>query len=212
MVNDSLGHAAGDELLRAVADRLRESLRPDDVIARFGGDEFTVLVERVADEAAAMEMADRVLAILSRPVNLSHGETYVSASLGVAISQQGTSGAELLRNSDTAMYVAKRRGRGRAELFAPLSHTNAVTQLRTENDLHRAIERREFRLHYQPIVDLRNGQVVAFEALVRWQHPTRGLCPASIPGRGTASRSARAWVPKACAQTRVAGCQGRVTL
>jgi diguanylate cyclase (GGDEF)-like protein/PAS domain S-box-containing protein len=179
-VNDSYGHAAGDRLLVAVADRLRSALRPSDTVARFGGDEFVVLCEEVAGEEAALEIAGRMSDAVSRPVLLPEGEVFVTASLGVALSGTADDTAEnLLRDADTAMYRAKDQGRARTEVFDERTHQRAVHQLRTGNDLHRALERREFQVHYQPVVDVPTGTVAGFEALVRWQHPTRGLI---LPG------------------------------
>jgi diguanylate cyclase (GGDEF)-like protein/PAS domain S-box-containing protein len=179
-VNDSYGHAAGDRLLVAVANRVRAALRPSDTVARFGGDEFVVLCEDVAGEEAALEIAARMSAAVSRPVMLPEGEVFVTASLGVAMSGSVDETAEsLLRDADTAMYRAKDQGRARTEVFDERTHFRAVHQLRTGNDLHRALQRGEFQVHYQPVVDLPTGDVAGFEALVRWQHPTRGLI---LPG------------------------------
>jgi diguanylate cyclase (GGDEF)-like protein/PAS domain S-box-containing protein len=179
-VNDSLGHAAGDRLIVAVADRLRAALRPSDTVARFGGDEFVVLCDDIAGEEPALEIAARMAEAVSRPVVLPEGEVFVTASLGVAVSgSSGDSADSLLRDADTAMYRAKDQGRARIEVFDERTHQRAVHQLRTGNDLHRALQRGEFQVHYQPVVDIPSGHIAGFEALVRWQHPTRGLI---LPG------------------------------
>jgi diguanylate cyclase (GGDEF)-like protein/PAS domain S-box-containing protein len=176
VVNDSLGHSAGDRLLVAVADRLRAAIRPTDTVARFGGDEFTVLCTDVPDETAARELADRVAKAVCRPLQLAEGEVFVTASIGIALSGGELETPEtLLRNADSAMYGAKDHGRSRAELFNADAHDRAVTTLRTGNELHRALERNELRLHYQPIVSLETGRITGFEALMRWQHPERGM-------------------------------------
>ncbi|HEX4775361.1 MAG TPA: EAL domain-containing protein, partial [Acidimicrobiia bacterium] len=176
LVNDSLGHTAGDRLLVAIADRLRSALRPSDTVARFGGDEFVVLCDDVLDEAATVDIASRMAAAVARPVLLPEGEVFVTASIGVALSgRPGDSADNLLRDADTAMYRAKDQGRARTEVFDERTHDRVVHHLRTGNDLHRALQRREFEVHYQPVVDLETGLVSGFEALVRWRHPTRGL-------------------------------------
>ncbi len=176
LVNDSLGHTAGDRLLVAVADRLRGALRPSDTVARFGGDEFVVLCDDVLGEDATVEIASRMAHAVARPVLLPEGEVFVTASIGVAVSgRPGDSADNLLRDADTAMYRAKDQGRARTEVFDERTHDRAVHHLRTGNDLHRALQRGEFEVHYQPVVDLETGRVSGFEALVRWQHPTRGL-------------------------------------
>ena len=176
LVNDSMGHAAGDRLLEAVADRLRATVRPSDTVARFGGDEFIVLCDDVAEESVALGLADRLTASLAQPVVLPEGEIFVSASMGVALSHDiGDTASSLLRDADTAMYRAKERGRARTVLFDQESHTVALEQMRTRNELHRALERREFRVFYQPIVEVGTGHLGGVEALLRWQHPERGL-------------------------------------
>jgi diguanylate cyclase (GGDEF)-like protein/PAS domain S-box-containing protein len=176
LVNDSLGHASGDQLLIAIADRLRGSLRPSDTVARFGGDEFTVLCDDLVEDGTALEVAERMARVVARPVLLPDGEVFVSASLGIAVSGNGDdTPSTLLRDADTAMYRAKDQGRARIELFDARTHDRAVDSLRTGNALHRALERREFELHYQPMIDLETGRVLGFEALLRWRHPERGL-------------------------------------
>jgi diguanylate cyclase (GGDEF)-like protein/PAS domain S-box-containing protein len=178
LINDSMGHEGGDQLLRAVAERIRESVRPGDTVARFGGDEFTILFEDVVDAANARDVAERTLDGLAQPFELDDGEVFVSASVGVALSATGhDTPALLLRNADAAMYRAKERGRGGIELYDPQDDPWTVRRLRTGNDLHRALERDEFELHYQPFVDLHTTTMVGVEALVRWRHPTRGLLP-----------------------------------
>ncbi len=175
-VNDSLGHAAGDRLLVAVADRLRATVRPSDTLARFAGDEFTILCADVPDEASAVELADRVTSAVAKPVALVEGEVFVSASVGIALSTGDLDAPEtLLRNADAAMHRAKEQGRARAGLYDPSAHDQTIRNLRTGNDLHRALGRRELRMHYQPILSLETGRVSGFEALLRWQHPERGL-------------------------------------
>jgi diguanylate cyclase (GGDEF)-like protein/PAS domain S-box-containing protein len=176
LINDSLGHDVGDRILCAVADRLSSVMRASDTLARFGGDEFTVLCGEVDDEDDALDVARRLVKAMGEPLALPNGETFVSLSVGIALSTDGSeSGAELLRNADVAMYRAKERGPSRIEIYTTDNEQGDVSRLRTSNELHRALERDEFELHYQPVVDLQTQTLVGMEALVRWQHPTRGL-------------------------------------
>jgi diguanylate cyclase (GGDEF)-like protein/PAS domain S-box-containing protein len=176
VVNDSLGHSAGDRLLVAVADRLSGAMRPSDIVARFGGDEFTILCPNVPTEETAEMIAERLIQTTSRPVALVDGEVFVTASVGIALSGGDSDTPEtLLRNADAAMYRAKENGRDRSEVFEARAHHHAVDSLRTGNALHRAIERGELRVHYQPVVRLDTGDISGFEALIRWEHPERGL-------------------------------------
>ncbi len=180
VINDSLGHQAGDRLLRATADRLAEAIRPTDTLARFAGDEFAVLCEEVASVEDAVGVAGRLITCLQRPVALGTSEVVVSASVGVAMPRgKETSADMLLRDADAAMYLAKDRGRGRVEVFDEKLRARAVRRLDTESGLRRALERSELRLAYQPEVDLLTGHLAGIEALVRWQHPERGLLPPS---------------------------------
>jgi diguanylate cyclase (GGDEF)-like protein len=174
MVNDSLGHAAGDELLVLVAGRLRRWLRPSDTAARFGGDEFAVLLEDLEHSSAAPRVADRILESLREPFTIQGQEVRVGASIGIATSAMPGSD-DLLRNADLAMYRAKGLGKGRHAMFEPGMHVAVLERLELEVDLQRALERGEMVLHYQPIVELATGHVVALEGLVRWHHPTRGV-------------------------------------
>ncbi len=176
VVNDSLGHPAGDRLLMTIADRLRAATRPNDMVARFEGDEFTVLCVGVADESAARAVAARLVAAIAKPVVITEGEVFVTASVGIAIANGEMETAEtLLRNADAAMHRAKDEGRDRMECFASDAHDEAANHFRTANDLRRALERDELRMHYQPVVRLDTGHVTGFEALMRWEHPERGL-------------------------------------
>jgi diguanylate cyclase (GGDEF)-like protein/PAS domain S-box-containing protein len=177
VVNDSLGHAVGDELVTTVAQRLRATLRPDNVIARFGGDEFVVLCTDLVDDDTATTIAGRLLAAVAEPITLTTEEVFVTASIGIAIAAAGDTSETLLRHADAAMYRAKNNGRAHAVVFETDHHGSAVKALRTGTDLHRALERNELVVHYQPIVALRSGRVIGFEALVRWNHPERGLIP-----------------------------------
>jgi diguanylate cyclase (GGDEF)-like protein/PAS domain S-box-containing protein len=177
-VNDSLGHDAGDELLVAVAERLGECIRPTDTAARLGGDEFAVLVEDLASPGDYTVVAERMLESLRAPFCLHGKEVFVRGSVGIAMCGEGENTSdELLRNADVAMYMAKAEGKNRFELFNPSMHSAMLQRLDIEADLRRAIEQREFVLHYQPTVVLQTGRIAGVEALVRWQHPTRGLIP-----------------------------------
>lgn len=177
LVNDSLGHSAGDELLRKVAPRLTDALRPGDTIGRLGGDEFVVLLESVDDELAAARIAERLVGAFEAPFELATGEHFAKASLGIAVAGDGDEQqpAALIRDADAAMYQAKARGRARFEVFDGAMRARTVKRLSVENDLRRALEREELRVVYQPIVSLKDGALVAVEALLRWQHPARGL-------------------------------------
>lgn len=175
-VNDSLGHALGDQLILEVSRRLHTCVRPGDTIARLGGDEFTILLEDVDDPTDALRVAERLHAALEPPVMLEGHEIFVSASLGIVVTAwDGRQAADLLRDADTAMYRAKSRGPGQTVLFDGQMHQRAVAQLTLESELRRAVERAELRLHYQPIVEAATGDLLGFEALVRWQHPERGM-------------------------------------
>jgi diguanylate cyclase (GGDEF)-like protein len=177
MVNDSLGHLAGDHLLEAVGERIVSCIRPSDTAARFGGDEFAVLLEDTpVDEAR--RVAERVLQALHEPFTVLQREMYVTASIGIApASADGVDPVELLRDADVAMYAAKSEGKARYSVYEPSMHAAVVARVEVTVDLQRAIERDELVLHYQPIVDLATTQIVAVEALVRWQHPERGMVP-----------------------------------
>jgi diguanylate cyclase (GGDEF)-like protein/PAS domain S-box-containing protein len=176
IINDSLGHMVGDQLLVGIARRLEACLRPGDTVARLGGDEFTVLLEDLNDTNEAIEVAERLQQTLSLPFNLKGSEVFTTASIGIALSTIGYEQAEeVLRDADTAMYRAKINGKARHEVFDKAMHASAMTILQLETDLRRAIDRKEFVLHYQPIVALETGVIRGFEALVRWQHPERGF-------------------------------------
>ncbi len=174
-VNDGLGHGIGDRLLIEVAGRLSECLRPGDTVARFGGDEFTFLLED-ADVDDAVPIAKRTLSDLRAPFLIDNREFFVRASIGIAVSGESRRDAEeLVRAADVAMYAAKARGRNRYEVYEQTMHTATVERLELLRDLEQALDRKEFVVHYQPIVSIRTQSVVGFEALVRWQHPRRGI-------------------------------------
>jgi diguanylate cyclase (GGDEF)-like protein/PAS domain S-box-containing protein len=176
VVNDSLGHTAGDDLLMEIARRLARCVRPEDTVARLGGDEFTVLLTDVPDRAEAARVAARVQRDLSAPQQLFGQEIVVTPSIGIAHGKaEYASAEEILRDADLAMYRAKSRGRAGHAEFDPAMHKSAVALLRLESDLRRAVDRHELTLHYQPVVSLETGAIAGFEALVHWQHPTRGL-------------------------------------
>ncbi|MDQ3691654.1 MAG: EAL domain-containing protein [Chloroflexota bacterium] len=176
-VNDSVGHAFGDELLTMVADRLSSCVRPGDTAARLSGDEFAVLLENVSIQEAAA-VGRRILDVLDVPFIVQAKEIYQRATIGIAVGHgQQTDADTILRDADMAMYDAKGRGKGQMAFFRPELHTAHLRRLEFEGQLRRAIARDEFVLHYQPIVDLVHGGVVELEALVRWQHPERGLLP-----------------------------------
>lgn len=186
MINDSFGHLVGDQLLVEVAGRLEKSLRATDtvarlgqgfVVARLGGDEFTVLLDDFKDTENAKRAAERLIKAVSQPFVLNGKEVFITASVGIALSSGATYEApeDILRDADTAMYRAKSLGKGRYEMFDADMRASVMARLQLEMDLHRAIEHGEFSNFYQPIVSLSAGEIVGFEALLRWQHPTRGL-------------------------------------
>ena len=175
-VNDSLGHTAGDELLIAVAQRLRGCLRPADTCARLGGDEFALLLEDVPDESQARRVAERVANVLRPSIAILGKEVFARASIGIAMSDASSgSSDDLLRAADIAMYRAKSQGKGHYAIYEPSMHTAAVERLELKAELQRAVDSGEFVLQYQPIIRLRDGRITTVEALVRWDHPTKGM-------------------------------------
>jgi diguanylate cyclase (GGDEF)-like protein/PAS domain S-box-containing protein len=180
LVNDSFGHDAGDLVLRLVTQRLQTLIGPGDLLARLAGDVFCILIKDVRHSAAALAEAERITEAMTDPIHLDGDEVFLSFSIGIALS--GTDEAlatpeTVLRDADVAQHRAKEKGRARAELFSEDFRAHAVNRLRTANDLHRALDEAEFRVVYQPEIDLRTGQITAVEALVRWHHPERGLVP-----------------------------------
>jgi diguanylate cyclase (GGDEF)-like protein/PAS domain S-box-containing protein len=211
VINDSLGHHAGDEVLVTVAKRLLTSSRASDTVARLGGDEFVVLLEENITADGAIVVAQRILAILHEPLLCQGREVTIGGSIGIAFSGgiTPTSTDDLLRDADAAMFYAKGRGRDRYEVFEPSMHARAIQQLELTNELHRGLQRGEFVLHYMPIWELADRTLIGVEALVRWNHPSRGLLPPNdfIPAAeqtgaivrlgewvfGEACRQVRAW-------------------
>ena len=178
VVNDSLGHQAGDELLMAVAERLKAKVRPGDTFARFGGDEFVMLLEELVREEDAVQVAQRLLEDLAAPFRIQGRDVPVTASVGVVVGHpDNTTPEDCLRNADVAMYRAKANGKGRYEIFRPGTETHELERLDREIALRLAIERGELEVHYQPVVSLETLSVVGVEALVRWHHPVKGLVP-----------------------------------
>ena len=176
IINDGLGHLIGDKLLIAISERIKSSLRPGDVVARLGGDEFTILVHNVRQTEDATNVAERIQKQLSRPFKLENYEVFSSASIGIIIADDSHQKPEdFLRDADTAMYRAKESGKARYEIFDGAMHTHNMNLLKMENDLRRAIERSEFKLVYQPILSLDTPEICEFEALIRWEHPEKGV-------------------------------------
>jgi diguanylate cyclase (GGDEF)-like protein/PAS domain S-box-containing protein len=176
LINDSLGHMVGDQLLIAIAKRLEASVRPGDTVARLGGDEFTILLEDLNSPDEAIVAVKRLVRNLAEPFGISDREVFITASVGVALSTAGYEKADdVLRDADTAMYRAKSLGKARYEVFDKTMHADARDLLQIETDLWRALERKELALDYQPIVSLQTGRIAGFEALLRWLHPARGI-------------------------------------
>ncbi len=177
-INDGLGHNVGDKLLAQFAWRIKDLLGPDETIARLGGDEFTILLPMVSDDQHSMQIANRIQGDLKRPFTIDGTNLFVSASIGVINAPNGSSNAnDLLRDAETAMYHAKSAGRAKSRRFEPTMHKDATTRLRLENDLKQAVELEEFEPYYQPIISLKTGTIIGFEALIRWNHPEHGLVP-----------------------------------
>ncbi|MBK6749203.1 MAG: EAL domain-containing protein [Acidobacteria bacterium] len=175
VVNDSLGHLIGDELLKGIAERLRECMRPSDIVARLGGDEFTILVEGTYDEREVTRIAERIQQKFGMPFNLDGHEVYSSASIGILhASHKHLTSEDMMRDADTAMYQAKRAGKARHAIFDEEMHKAAREMLQLETDLRRAVERNEITVHYQPIYDLATGNIEGIESLARWNHPMLG--------------------------------------
>ena len=175
-INDSLGHSIGDRLLIAVSCLLQECLRERDIVARLGGDEFVILLDGIADFKVAIAIAERIQKRLQVPLNIEDHDIYTSASIGIVFgSNRYQVATDILRDADIAMYRAKARGKARYEIFDRAMYRETIKLIKLENNLRLAIERQEFLLHYQPIMCLRTNKLVGFEALIRWQHPVRGL-------------------------------------
>ena len=177
-INDSLGHASGDQLLITVAQRLQGGLRRIDIISRLGGDEFAVLLDKINRPSDAMVVAESILQQVSAPIDLQGRQIFITASIGIALSSEGYERAEdMMRDADVAMHRAKKLGRARAEMYDESMHAQTLSVLQVRGELRRAIERVEFCNYYQPIFSLKENELVGFEALIRWQHPERGLVP-----------------------------------
>jgi len=175
VVNDSLGHTAGDQLLNSVSERLRRALRPADTLARIGGDVFSVLLEDIGSLRRANRVAERIQSELGRAFVLDGQDLFASSGIGIALSSAQLDAGELLRNAELALHRAKQRGRGEKEVFDLEMHSSAMALLSLETDLRKGLEREEFRVHYQPLYRLGDLSLSGFEALVRWEHPSRGL-------------------------------------
>ncbi|MDT9184104.1 EAL domain-containing protein [Limnospira sp. PMC 289.06] len=176
MINESLGHSVGDQLLIAISKRLKSLLKPEDTLARLGGDEFAIMVNKIEDMAEAKAMAQKVLESFSHPFVLPNQEVFINVSIGISGSHLDYQKPEhMLRDADTAMYRAKDLGKGQYHIFDPSMHHNVSEKLQIENDLRRAINNDEFLVYYQPIIHLTTGKIAGFEALVRWQHPQKQL-------------------------------------
>ncbi|MDQ1696319.1 MAG: diguanylate cyclase, partial [Frankiaceae bacterium] len=179
-VNDTLGHGAGDQLLQQIAERFKAAVRPTDTLARFGGDSFVVLCENTS-ELQAVRIAQQLMDVLRPPVVIDERELAVSASIGVAVAKHSTRRAdELLGDADAAMFLAKQRGRGRVEFFDRSMRAQAVARMDLEGELRQGLERDELRVWFQPVLSISTGQVAGVEALLRWEHPTRGLVPPAV--------------------------------
>jgi diguanylate cyclase (GGDEF)-like protein len=175
-INDSLGHTHGDLLLVAFAERLERTLRPIDTLARFGGDEFAILLSGMTDATDAVRVAQRIHDELTQPFVLDKNSAFATASIGIALSSSGYDRPDdILRDADTPMYRAKENGKARYEVFDQGMHPRALSRLQLESDLRQAVEEKQFCVYYQPIVSLQTGRLAGFEALVRWNHPRRGL-------------------------------------
>ena len=175
VINDSLGHVVGDQMLIAAGRRIRDCVAPEDVVARLGGDEFTVLLTALTDRRSAVTVADRICAAFGLPFTLDVHEVFTSVSIGIAFAERGIAAQDVLRNADIAMYQAKARGRSRYEVFEGTMAQAARNRQQLEHDLRRALVNGELRVYYQPEVEIETGRLVGMEALVRWEHPSRGL-------------------------------------
>ncbi|MCK6540633.1 MAG: EAL domain-containing protein, partial [Anaerolineales bacterium] len=178
LVNDSLGHVVGDQLLITVAKRLQKCLRPEDTVSRLSGDEFAILLDVVKDVNDARRVAERIKGQLKTTTTLGAVERSPTASIGIVMfNKDYTTAGELLRDADSAMYYAKAQGGNQHQLFDNAMHISAIELIRLEGELKRAVERKEWLIHYQPIISLASGRLIGAEALIRWMHPIRGLLP-----------------------------------
>jgi diguanylate cyclase (GGDEF)-like protein len=178
VINDILGHALGDLLLRAVVHRLKRTIRPQDTVARWGGDEFTIILPDLGRTMEAIKIADRIINALAEPFAIQGHELYVTGTIGIAVFPDGGEDVvSLVRNSNAAMYRAREKGSNYYLVYTPLMNAGASDRLAIENELRKALNRNEFIVHYQPQVDAKSGRIVCLEALVRWNHPDRGLVP-----------------------------------